>query len=163
YETLPPFPPVPQVDTRPGWSWGSFILPFVEQDSLQRFGDIFNRRFGGGSNPALAEPYTKSILKLFRCPSDLGPDLNPARLDQAMANYRATTGPAGYPPPGFIIRDYDLGGVMYHNSKIGIKDITDGTSNTLIVGECLFDANPGVDKRAAIWAGMSGLRGGSLW
>jgi prepilin-type processing-associated H-X9-DG protein len=50
---------------------------------------------------------------------------------------------------------------MYHNSKLRLAQITDGTSNTLIVGECIFDAK--TSKRAAIWPGMTGLRDGSIW
>ena len=156
YETVAPFPPAPQVDTRPGWGWATFILPYLELGNLQDSAQIDTRRFGNGTNPVQPDTYSSTKVSLFRCPSDQGTELNPTRLNHAMANYRATTGPAGYPPPGTLIRNYDLGGVMFHNSKNGIKDITDGTSQTLIIGECLFDQ--AVDKWAAIWPGMTGLR-----
>jgi Protein of unknown function (DUF1559) len=42
------------------------------------------------------------------------------------------------------------------NSKIKITQIKDGTSNTLLVGECMFDK--ATDKWAAIWAGMTGVQ-----
>jgi prepilin-type processing-associated H-X9-DG protein len=41
-----------------------------------------------------------------------------------------------------------LDGVLFALSKIGIKHVIDGTSNTLIVGEALHDA-AAVDKRGA--------------
>ena len=97
-------------------------------------------------------------LSVFRCPADPAPDLNPERLNFAMSNYRAVAGPITYP---FFIADQDMGGVMYQNSKVRLTDITDGTSNTLAVGECIFDAKTG--KRACIWPGMTGLRSGSIW
>ncbi len=144
---------------RPGWSWGTQILPFVEQNNLYEFGQVDSREFGDGTNPADdPDQYSQSPLVLFRCPSDLGPKLNPTRLNHGMSNYRAVTGPQG---AGFFQVDYDFGGVLFQNSKIKIGEVRDGTSETVIVGECTFDENTG--KRAAIWPGMTGLRGGSVW
>jgi prepilin-type N-terminal cleavage/methylation domain-containing protein/prepilin-type processing-associated H-X9-DG protein len=147
-------------DKNPGWGWGSAILPFVEQTPLYNALDVTKRRFGDGQNPALpsTNTYTQTPLPLFRCPSNMAPDLNDARLNFPMSNYRAVAGPTYNQ---FFYANKDLGGVMFQNSKIRIIDITDGTSNTLIVGECLFDKL--VDKRAAIWPGMSGLRDNSIW
>jgi prepilin-type N-terminal cleavage/methylation domain-containing protein len=148
--------PVP--DFGPGWSWGSLILPYVEQDNLYKSSQVEAIRFGNGANPAPPNNWSQIPLKLFRCPSDTGPDLNPIRLNFAMSNYRAVAGPITYP---FFFVNQDMGGVMFQNSRIRITDITDGTSNTLAVGECKFD--PKTDKRAAIWPGMSGLRNGAVW
>ena len=145
--------------TMPGRSWGSFILPFAEGQNLLDFGQVDTVPFGGGANPALPDEFSETPLALFRCPSDLGPDLNPTRLNHAMSNYRAVAGPAG---AGQFIIDFDYGGIMYQNSETKFRDITDGTSQVLLVGECLFDEN--TNKRAAIWAGMSGLRPtNSIW
>ena len=145
-------------DLEPGWSWGTQILPFVEQNNLFELGDSRHLLFGGGSNPA-SEPteYSQTPLPLFRCPSDMGPDLNPVRLNHAMSNYRAVAGPTAFP---YFYIDWDFGGVMYQNSTTTFAAILDGTSNTLVVGECMFD--PISDKRAAIWPGMTGLRG-AIW
>jgi prepilin-type N-terminal cleavage/methylation domain-containing protein len=156
--TFPPAYTTPVPDFGPGWSWGSLILPFVEQDNLYQSSQVATTRFGNGANPALPDSWGQVPLKLFRCPSDNGPDLNPIRLSFAMSNYRAVAGPITYPT---FFANQDMGGVMFQNSTIRLTDITDGTSNTLAVGECKFD--PRVDKRAAIWPGMSGLRDGAVW
>jgi prepilin-type processing-associated H-X9-DG protein len=54
-----------------------------------------------------------------------------------------------------------MGGVMYQNSKTRVRDILDGTSNTLVIGECMYDEPSG--KKAALWAGMTGVQNNSIW
>jgi prepilin-type N-terminal cleavage/methylation domain-containing protein len=140
----------------PGWGWGSVILPYLEQAALQDMMHIYTMPFGGPRSvfTATPTPLTQTPLPIFRCPADRGPALNPIRVNHAMSNYRAVAGPTTYP---FFVPDQDMGGVMFQNSKIKFTDITDGTSNTLVIGECIFDATPGVDKWACIWPGMTGL------
>jgi prepilin-type N-terminal cleavage/methylation domain-containing protein/prepilin-type processing-associated H-X9-DG protein len=144
----------------PGWGWSSFILPFVEQDNMYTQLRVDTVLFGLGSNPAMPtqHPGSQTKLSVFRCPADPAPDLNPERLNFAMSNYRAVAGPITYP---FFFVNQDMGGVMYQNSTVRLTDIQDGTSSTLAIGECIFDAKTG--KRACIWPGMSGLRSGSIW
>ena len=55
---------------------------------------------------------------------------------------------------------------MFQNSKIRILQIRDGTSQTLLLGECRWDdatAMSGTGRKAAIWAGMHGLANGSIY
>lgn len=139
--------------TLPGWGWGSAILPFVEQQVRFDAAQMATEKFGAGANPALATVHTKAKLALFRCPSDPAPDLNPLRLDHGLSNYRSVAGPTELTT---FIADFDYGGTMYQNSRMRIARISDGTSNTLIIGECIF--NERSDKRAALWAGMTGMR-----
>ena len=147
------------VDFEPGWSWGTFLLPFVEQEALFEQGNSLNELFGGGSNPAeVPTDYSTQSLTVYRCPSDTGDDINDIRLFHATSNYRAVAGPERN---GFFEIDKDLGGVMYQNSSTKVARIDDGTSNTVVVGECTFDKSIG--KRAALWAGMTGRRGNSIW
>jgi prepilin-type N-terminal cleavage/methylation domain-containing protein/prepilin-type processing-associated H-X9-DG protein len=156
--TLPPA--YASSNLNPGWAWSSFILPYVEQDNLHRQLDVDKTIFGLTLNPATPtqHPLGKTKLTIYRCPSDTGPDLNPERLDFGMSNYRGVAGPTTYP---FFTPNQDMGGILYHNSSVRLTDITDGTSHTLAVGECIFDQPTG--KRACIWVGMTGLRNGSIW
>jgi prepilin-type processing-associated H-X9-DG protein len=135
----------------PGWGWGAHLLPHLDQRPLYDATGVATRLFGGGVNPAPANSSTQTPLSLFRCPSDHGPALNPLRYNHALSNYRAVAGPTTYPT---FTADFDMGGVMFQNSRISIPDVKDGTSNTLAVGECMFDEP--TDHRAALWAGMSG-------
>ena len=139
--------------TLPGWGWGSAILPYIEQQARFDQAQMATAKFGGGANPAMPTLDTKAKLPLFRCPSDPAPDLNPIRLEHGLSNYRAVAGPTELAT--FIV-DNDYGGAMYQNSRMRIARITDGTSNTLLIGECMFDERTG--KRAALWSGMTGLR-----
>jgi prepilin-type N-terminal cleavage/methylation domain-containing protein len=185
---LPPAYKSPTPSYQPGWGWGTFVLPFVEQEPLYKEMGLPSAVFG--VLPPATSPIPISVaptqvrnrlsqtpLSIFRCPSDTGPELNPARVNHAMSNYRAIMGPNGAdinPQYGFAIVNQDLGGLMFQNSSVRIEHITDGTSNTLAVGECMWDGRPlgtagDVQKRAAIWVGMTGLRpapgstANSLW
>ena len=139
--------------TLPGWGWGTFILPFAENQPLYDAMGLPKSIFGNNAAPALPTPLTQTKLMLFRCPSDPSPERNPERLEHATSNYRAVAGPITFPT---FTANLDMGGVMYHNSQQRIARILDGTSNTLIVGECILDVRTG--KRAAIWPGMTGIR-----
>jgi len=157
--------PKPFVNTYPdyfnaAWSWCSFLLPYVEQESLYRQMLVSeNTMFGGGMNSSVQSCFPTDVpnslsqtsLSIFRCPADTGPDINPIRNQHAMSNYRGVAGPYTYP---YITLNMDFGGVFWQNSKIKITAITDGSSNTLCIGECKFDEKSG--QTACIWAGMSG-------
>ncbi len=66
---------------------------------------------------------------------------------------------------GRVIGTTGSGGVMFQNSKVRPTDVTDGTSNTVAVGECKFDWDvaTGTGHKAAIWPGMRGDTGGSVY
>jgi prepilin-type N-terminal cleavage/methylation domain-containing protein/prepilin-type processing-associated H-X9-DG protein len=146
------------------WAWSSFLLPYVEQESVFRQMNVAeNTRPGvaGTSPPAIGIPSLQPSnlpnnlgqlkLSLFRCPSDTGPDLNPNRTNFSLSNYRAVAGPYTFPT---ITQNQDFGGVFYHNSRTRISAISDGTSQTLAIGECMFDTRIG--KTACIWPAFSG-------
>lgn len=144
--------------TNPGWGWSSFILPYLEQPAVYDAAKVASLPFGGGANPAMPTPITRTALSVFRCPTDLGPDQNPLRLNHGMSNYRAVAGAVTYP---LFTPNQDLGGVMFQNSKVRIDQILDGTAFTTAVGECMYDEP--TQKRACIWPGMTGLRDGAVW
>ncbi len=162
-ESFPPGfdTPAPYINLYPdcfnaAWGWSSFVLPYTEQGALaDQMGVAENTRFGGGVESCMPSDVpnflSQTPLKLFRCPSDTGPDLNPIRNNHAMSNYRGVAGPYTYPT---ITVNMDFGGVFFQNSYIRITDITDGSSNTLCIGECKYDEQSG--QTACIWAGMEG-------
>ena len=116
-------------DTGPGWGWGAHILPDVEQDNVFRLIDF---------NIAITDPQhdlvRQQVLKVFQCPSDedLGvfTTVGSAITNLPHANYVGVFG------TNEIEDNPSAGnGTFYRNSKVKFGDISDGLSNTFMVGE----------------------------
>jgi prepilin-type N-terminal cleavage/methylation domain-containing protein/prepilin-type processing-associated H-X9-DG protein len=147
YEAFPPG--YNGVGANPGWGWAAFLLPFVEQQALYNQLGLPTSVFGGGANPAPPTAQTVMGLAVYTCPSATDPTINSQKRGHAKSNYRGICGPGD---PTNWNQDFDYGGVLFQNSRVRILDVTDGTSNTVAIGECYADANTGYV--GAIWAGM---------
>jgi prepilin-type N-terminal cleavage/methylation domain-containing protein len=132
---------IPHAEGVPGWGWASKILPYLEQGSLARkavYGDYPIRH---AANAGARGAY----LKVYRCPSDtgdrsfvLGTGAGGALLARLpVANYVGVFGTTELADcEGLPIGQQCRGnGVFFHNSDVRFADITDGLSNTMIVGE----------------------------
>jgi prepilin-type N-terminal cleavage/methylation domain-containing protein/prepilin-type processing-associated H-X9-DG protein len=141
-------------DRGPGWGWGAQLLPFLEQDNLYRQID-FTKDI---THPSM-KTQRMTVLNVFLCPSDGGqktftvdslgdsePYQNPLRdssgqpVQVAHANYVGMFGnPECTPDPGYLDPDPERGpqyrGMLYRNSARNFASVTDGTSNTIFVGE----------------------------
>jgi prepilin-type N-terminal cleavage/methylation domain-containing protein/prepilin-type processing-associated H-X9-DG protein len=133
-------------DTGPGWGWAAMALPQTEQAPLYAAVNL---------NLGVEHPSNSTArlttLAAYLCPSDTVPASwwavsrdaagNPiAQLCQlAPANYVAVYGSSD---PGI-----DGDGMYYRNSKTGVRDVTDGTSQTVAAGERSFRLGE------ATWAG----------
>ncbi len=140
------------------YGWGASILPQVEQANLFSTLNVGNVPL----QAMLATPAGLAALQTpqpnFRCPSDTGPTLNNFKstlagapnwynrnatttgtneIPIATSNYVmvAGTGSSTSPPASPGTTTTPPLGVGFSNSKINFRDITDGTSNTLMVGE----------------------------
>jgi prepilin-type processing-associated H-X9-DG protein len=142
------------------WTWGAMILPNMEQSAVYNALQTgFLKPQAVAATPAgLAA--LKTPLAAFRCPSDIGPAVNNfdntvsgnemgantyysrfitdgvGKIAIATSNYMAVGGAGDSTTPA--INPYQYGpalGVSFQNSRVGIRDITDGTSNQLHIGE----------------------------
>ncbi len=114
------------------WTWMAQILPYVEQDNAYRQAKTFSN--GGGTNwYAWYNPMCAVKQKVFTCPADgrgtqvyLG--AASGIQDQALTCYLGNSGTVS-------AVSGQGNGVLFLDSKVKLTDITDGTSNTILVGE----------------------------
>src|SRR5262245_61339302 len=126
-----------QFKPNPGWSWGTLILPFIEQDNAYR---ILNPDTNAttATIPPLNDPIAGPIyimkMPMYRCPSDgTGLDTNSLLGGWGRSNYvvnREVFGPDASNNPSFMT----------------VATIPDGSSNTILVGE-----RDSVRNIAAVW------------
>jgi prepilin-type N-terminal cleavage/methylation domain-containing protein/prepilin-type processing-associated H-X9-DG protein len=126
-------------DTVPGWGWAAFLLPHLEQGNVYRQLN-FNQ-------PMQNSPAIQTMVTLYLCPSDMTPAAAFTVLDgfgntvclAAPSSYAACVGgdETGTTDPTGL-------GVFYRNSQTRLTDITDGTSQTLLIGERAWGNAQGV-------------------
>lgn len=168
--------------TFPGAQWGSswkvYILPFIEQNNLYSVWDFYGAPNGSGYNNANNMAMTNNItIPSFRCPSSSAPEFMASRggydAKQMVDSYVGIAGSVMtvVPAPQEVYTSTCCGGtglvtdngIFFSNSRTGLAHITDGTSNTWMIGEMsdhMRDIN-----RAQITAGYSAGIGyhGSLY
>jgi prepilin-type N-terminal cleavage/methylation domain-containing protein len=120
------------------WAWGTLILPYVEQGNLyNQLNPILNP---ANRAPKSTNPLAQVPLSVFRCPSDpYTSTLNVWFDNYSMSNYvinRAVVGPG----------DGTVGGTTGTPFNRALIQITDGTSNTILIGE-----RDGFRTFAAVW------------
>ncbi len=108
-----------------GVSWQTSILPYVEQDGLWKLAWDAYRERPRGNSPA--HDYVKAqTVNLFTCPAD-------SRRTGGFGN-RDVWGLTSYlGVAGTHVRAND--GVFHKDLVVRMSAITDGTSNTLMIGE----------------------------
>jgi prepilin-type N-terminal cleavage/methylation domain-containing protein len=152
------FPPgYSGVGLNSGPGWGTFLLPYIEQEALGRQVPTGPPFWGGPQAISTGPDGGQTPMKIYRCPADPAPILNTDLGNFAVSNYRATCGTLA---SIFYTVNFDYGGVMYQNSKVKIAEITDGTSNTFVIGEGRYKparhVSTGNTLSSALWCGMSG-------
>jgi prepilin-type N-terminal cleavage/methylation domain-containing protein/prepilin-type processing-associated H-X9-DG protein len=138
-------------------NWLFFVLPYMEQTAL--YNNYYSWVAGGGVRPWWYEPNRMLVIPTYYCPSDSNSpktrtheDLGPGSDQGFHSNYVGCSGSTAFNPGGS--RGGDLNGIFYYQSSTRLPEITDGTSNTLLISEILVapDDNPGGhDVRGRMW------------
>ena len=125
-----PFGICPQLDYRGwnGWSAHALLLGNMEQSMVYNacnFDWNPNQNSCGGPASAINNTITLTILNAFLCPSD--PNSGTSRINNYHASTGTTTSPNHEQPTGLFGR----------YNAFGIRDCTDGSSNTIAFAEAL--------------------------
>jgi len=134
-------------DLMPFSGWTLSALPYIEQDALYNTSRAAYRAnlfpFQNPPHVGLSTP-----LKMFACPAD-GRVPGP-QISQRTHELVAFTSYLGVSGLDYSTKD----GVLYQDSRTGLLEITDGTSNTLLLGE----RPPSADLQFGWWYAGVGQR-----
>jgi len=128
----------------PFWGWSARIAPYLEQENAIRTANM-NGATGGASwpwwqmNPQTGLSIVATKMKIFQCPSDTRSNLvwtepGAPTHQAALTAYLAVVGRDCWKETSSSkLAGQD--GCMFVNSGVTLAGITDGTSNTVLVGE----------------------------
>jgi prepilin-type processing-associated H-X9-DG protein/prepilin-type N-terminal cleavage/methylation domain-containing protein len=117
-------------DTAPGWAWSAYLLPYLEQGNLAGQIDF--------TRPIAGTAAAQAVLAVYLCPSD-SPPAAAFVVSDAFGAGLGLVGPSSY---AACVGGDESGtadvtglGVFYRNSRTQIVQISDGTAQTILVGE----------------------------
>ena len=152
------------------WGWSALLLPYAEQQPLHDQLRVTQGNMAANLQSANWQPIVsglESVLPGFICPSDTG-----YQGRGQVHNDRRFNGGAGFIAHAFTpgVSNY-MGvaghnvdrlnnllntGIFYGNSQVSFRDILDGTSNTLMIGE-----RDTKNCRSGTWVGVRNTNGGA--
>ena len=147
------------------FAWGTFTLPYLEQSNLYNVLTQGNLPLEQVAATAAGLQALQTPLEVHRCPSDTGPQLNTYdntlsghemnganysryitdgvnKIAIATSNYMIVSNAGDSTTPAICSDRYGPPlGLASQNSRVRIRDITDGTSNTFAIGERAWKFN----------------------
>lgn len=136
-----------------GLSWRVYLLPYIEQGNLFKQFDLGPGAWNGGPNQEGPNKMIHALNKIpiFNCPSSPGDKAgNPSSTlidgrQTFVSDYHGVAGPKGTNPAtgaAYQVQTTPSGeggfatqGILGRDTKTRFAGLTDGTSNTLMVGE----------------------------
>ncbi|TWT63577.1 DUF1559 domain-containing protein [Rubinisphaera italica] len=147
------------------WGWQTYLFPQMEESALFDAMNVGNTQLPNALANATSLNQMGQPIGPLKCPSDSGPDINtrtqlndtvPAAQSVATTNYVANNSSFGLDTitspntqqPVFFETGANANGCFWQNSKLQFRDMTDGTSNTIVLGERSWEMNnPSGTKR----------------
>ncbi|HWG44324.1 MAG TPA: DUF1559 domain-containing protein [Gemmataceae bacterium] len=124
-----------------GFSWQVYVMPFMEQQNAYNLFNLNNSVWNDGNNSNVLNQFTPSVLY---CPSSPLTKLTAAGNMAAGNSQYATTNYVGIAGAANDIAGriwngnagiVSGGGILFPNSQVRLTDISDGTTNTIMIGE----------------------------
>jgi prepilin-type N-terminal cleavage/methylation domain-containing protein/prepilin-type processing-associated H-X9-DG protein len=164
-------PPPDENDTPLGnWSWSALVLPFAEETALYAAIGVAETDLATSMDTPTNLAAMQAPLPVYRCPTDTAPTFNEERLISSAAGNAsplATSNYVGVNSSSELRRDpgapgKQANGVFVRIKGRKLKEITDGTSHTAIIGERAWESKlpngSEVRSRAAVVFGIRGVR-----
>jgi prepilin-type N-terminal cleavage/methylation domain-containing protein len=129
----------PSFRTLSGWGWGSMLLPQIEQSALYNSIDFHVGTAVGANRDVIRQP-----VPFWQCPADTAP----VEISVSMSNgdqvFIASGNYCGVEP------------MLAAMSAMRMRDMTDGASQTLIIGERVYQPSlAGSFEFTSSWAGQA--------
>jgi prepilin-type N-terminal cleavage/methylation domain-containing protein len=128
-----------EVLATPEWGWIVFLFPYLEQENLYRQLRVGDRTLGAAyaDTSFYGQPLLRTKLGMLRCPSDTTLDYLPSTLrpwgdttfEPTTCNYAGVMGFFD------VAGDIPNTGLFSGNRSYKMRDMADGTTNTIIAGE----------------------------
>ena len=151
--SIPPSHPGIITDDYAGWGWATHLLPYLEQEAIYDqidFSAAVDDPSGGYAGPVDTRVNFRAagqFVRTYLCPSDpQGAELvgccsgisngGSENEDLARTNMAGVADSTDWTCDGRVPR-LDADGVLFNFTRIATKNIIDGTSNTLMVGEVI--------------------------
>jgi hypothetical protein len=145
------------------WLWSCFLLPFFEQTNLYNqmnvgvLGALSRPRFD--ANTWSFREIDRTVLPIYVCPSCPGPAHN-----ALYAGYGGYTDATTYAAAPIAKSNYQANLNMFgHNASRSIRDIVDGTSNTILLGEKMLSTGGPFVSAGGVWAGNVSEAAWGFW
>jgi prepilin-type N-terminal cleavage/methylation domain-containing protein/prepilin-type processing-associated H-X9-DG protein len=151
------------------WSWLAELLPYVEQDNLWKLADAWSRQgnpcsdyfwwpwgdfWTNWSDTKTPNPALSTLVQIYLCPAD-SRNLKVEDSGGIQVAFTEYLGMAGFRLATWTGGVEKNDGVLGIVSKVRITDITDGSSNTFLVGE----RPPSFDLSFGWWFAGAGYDG----